>query len=95
MRRCLRCNRTFQPSKEGHRFCSPDCRHRGPRQAHETPPPNETVIDELFNPERDENEIVKPTDWHPGPDDWRELDAYDTVKKRRRWYLNLVAEGMI
>lgn len=38
MRKCERCGGEFRPSKVGHRFCGPTCRHLGPRHPDEPPP---------------------------------------------------------
>ena len=46
----------------------------------------------LFDPGRDPGERVGPNDWHPGT--MAELDAEDTVERRRGWYRELaVAPG--
>jgi hypothetical protein len=34
-------------------------------------------------------------EWFLGPPEFAALYAYDTVRQRRRWYRNLVAEGLI
>ena len=42
----------------------------------------------LWAEDRDENDRVTPDDWHPCPGTvWAELDACDTVGKRRRLWL--------
>jgi hypothetical protein len=43
----------------------------------------------LWAEERDPGERVKRTGWHPGPKAFAELDAYQTVAKRRRWWTKL------
>jgi hypothetical protein len=53
-------------------------------------------IERLFDETRDPNETVREDDWHPSPDpDVRELDAWDTLAARRRWYRNLVEDGSL
>jgi len=59
------------------------------------PPVNHDQIDRLFDESRDPEERVRPDDWHPNahiPEGAKciELDAYDTLASRRRWYVNLV-----
>jgi hypothetical protein len=52
-------------------------------------------IARLFHESRDLDELVQADDWHPSLDpEWRELDAGDTVAERRRWYGNLLREGL-
>jgi hypothetical protein len=49
-------------------------------------------VERLFDPSRHPSERVRDDDWHPMADVdpvWRDLDAYQTVKTPRRWYLNL------
>jgi hypothetical protein len=47
----------------------------------------------LFDPSRDPKERVRDDDWHPTPDSgFHDLDAYQTVETRRRWYLNLIQQ---
>ena len=50
----------------------------------------------LFADDRDPDEQVRGDDWHPTPDaPIAALDAHDTVKARRTWYLNLAKRGRI
>ena len=47
----------------------------------------------LFDPSRDPKELVTVDDWHPNPGSTlQELDCWDTVEKRRRWYLTLLRQ---
>jgi hypothetical protein len=93
--RCLRCNREFTPRKAGHVFCKPRCRHAGVRRPDEPEPPSEEVVAQLFDESRDPEERVKADDWHPIGGTWAELDAFDMVSVRRRWFKALVEEGRI
>jgi hypothetical protein len=43
----------------------------------------------LWAPDRDEDERVREDDWHPTGEPFAELDAWDTVGARRRWWLGL------
>lgn len=92
---CLRCGRAFEPRKRGHYFCSPRCRHAGPRREDEPAPPSQEVIDALFDPRSDPDARVEPSDWHPrgGDSEWAALDWEDTLAERRRWFEALRAEG--
>ena len=93
---CLHCGTWFQPNKRGHIFCSPLCRHRGPREQHERSPIDEAQITRLFDESRDPSSDVRDDDWHPTPDlGFFELDAGDTLMKRRRWYGELREEGRL
>jgi hypothetical protein len=38
---------------------------------------------------------VREDEWFLGPPEFAALYAYDTVEQRRRWFRNLVAEGLI
>jgi hypothetical protein len=77
-------------------FCSSFCRHRGERRARPGPVDQEQLA-RLFDPSRDPNERVRDDDWHPTPETpeglkWRELEAFDTVERRRWWYLALIKQ---
>ena len=92
---CLRCGVEFVPRKFGHVFCSSFCRHRGERQPAERVLGDPEQIARLFDEGRDPDEQVRPDEWHPSPDsEFVDLDAGDTVAARRRWYSNLVREGL-
>jgi hypothetical protein len=43
----------------------------------------------------DPDDRVREDEWFLGPSEFAALYAYDTVEQRRRWYRNLVAEGLI
>lgn len=47
----------------------------------------------LFDPSRDPGEQITCEDWHPGPPVFAELDACDTVAKRRAWFWRLAFGG--
>jgi hypothetical protein len=91
---CLSCSREFEPRKFGHVFCSSVCRHRGERRPEEREPADPEQVARLFDEGRDPDEQVRPDDWHPAPSEFDELDAGDTVAMRRRWYGNLLREGL-
>ena len=93
MSRCARCGVEFKPSRRGHVYCSPACRHLGPRNPGAQPPDPATVA-WLFDEARDPDSRVLPDDWHGAPD-FRELDARDTIEQRRRWYLSLLDAGRL
>jgi hypothetical protein len=88
--RCLHCGRVFRPSKAGHVYCSPWCRHRGPRPE-AAGPADEEQLERLFDESRDPKEQARAEDWHPDSS-WAALDANDTLGARRRWYLALLDE---
>jgi hypothetical protein len=91
---CLHCGGWFQPSKRGHAYCTPLCRHRGPREPHERRTIDDAQTARLFD--RDPDARVDPTDWHPTPHlKFAELDSFDTVAKRRRWYRELRDVGRL
>jgi hypothetical protein len=54
-------------------------------------------VKRLFDPSRDPEERVREDDWFAGPSDpeWRALYAEETVRARRRWYMNLWVEGKL
>jgi hypothetical protein len=87
---CAWCGQTFVPRRAGHVFCSSPCRHRsGKVPPHERSARDDPeVLERLVDPKRDPNARVKDDDWHPTPE-MHELDAYDTVALRRRWYWEL------
>jgi hypothetical protein len=92
---CLRCGKQFEPRKQGHVFCSTACRHRGERKPHERVPVDQAAVARLFDSSRYPDERVRADEWFLGPPEFAALYAYDTVRQRRRWYRNLVAEGLI
>jgi hypothetical protein len=97
---CLSCGREFVPRKLGHVFCSSFCRHRHRGEGNDGRPGRPAVdpeqIERLFDSARDPQERVRPDDWHPSPDSgFPALDGWDTVAKRRRWYLTLIKEGLL
>jgi hypothetical protein len=50
----------------------------------------------LFDESRDPEATVEPDDWHPSDDPaWHELDAHDTVGRRRHWYRELLRHGLL
>jgi hypothetical protein len=100
MAECLNCRRTFHPRRAGHVFCSSFCRHRHRGEGNHGRPGRPAVdpeqIERLFDNARDPHERVRPDDWHPSPDSgFPELDGWDTVAKRRQWYLTLIKEGLL
>ena len=101
MASCLHCRRPFEPRRAGHVFCTSFCRHRyrGGPHGDPTPAVDYEQLDEqiarLFDESRDPDERVRLDDWHPHPEGWADLDACDTVAKRRRWYLALLEEGRL
>jgi hypothetical protein len=92
---CLHCGAEFVPNKRGHLYCSPLCRHRGPREVHERRPVDEAQVARLFDESRDPDERARPDDWHPGPPEFAELDSFDLLEKRRRWYTSLRDRGLL
>jgi hypothetical protein len=54
-----------------------------------------SAVARLFDSSRDPDERVRADEWFLGPPEFAALYAYDTVRQRRRWYRNLVAEGLI
>jgi len=92
---CLRCGIEFVPRKAGHVFCSTFCRHRGELVPHERVLADPAQVERLFDLARDPDDQVRPDDWHPSPDsEFAKLDAGDTVAERRRWWSNLLREGL-
>jgi len=59
-------------------------------------PPDEEAetVRRLFD-DRPDSKLVASDDWHPTGDPWRELDACDTLGKRRRWYCSLAEDGLL
>ena len=89
---CLHCGGEFWPRRQGHVVCSSWCRHRGERRERPGPIDREQVA-RLFDPSRDPEERVREDDWHPTPDSpFHELDSWETVESRHRWYLNLIEQ---
>jgi hypothetical protein len=83
------------PRKFGHVFCSSVCRHRGERRPEERDLADPGQVALLFDEGRDPDERVGPDDWHAAPQsEFAGLDAGDTVAGRRRWYRNLLREGL-
>lgn len=103
---CLHCGTEFVPRKQGHVFCSVECRHKGERAPWDPPPSSPEVVARLFDPSRDPDAIVEADDWAPatwtpeivelyrcGPSPtWPDRHG-DTVAMRRRCYLALRAMG--
>jgi hypothetical protein len=73
-------------------FCSRECRHRGPRQPGDPPPPTDEELARLFD-DRTDDERVSPNDWFPMGEGWKDLYAHETLGVRRRWFRNLVEGG--
>jgi DNA-directed RNA polymerase subunit RPC12/RpoP len=94
MPKCLNCRREFEPRKRGHVFCTPECRHRGVRKP-DAPQTDWEAVERLFDEDRDASERVTEDDWHPGPPEWAELDAGDTLSTRRNWCLELLDAGRL
>jgi hypothetical protein len=93
---CLRCGVEFVPSKRGHIYCSADCRHQGEREPGERPRADPEQVRRLFDDSRDPEASVLPNDWHPHPHlGFFELDAGNSVRKRRGWYQELKTRGML
>jgi hypothetical protein len=87
---CLHCGVEFVPRKAGHVFHSIECRHRGARRPEDRVPVDHEAVERLFDPRRDPSERVRRDDWHPDPNSgFFELELFDTVESRRRWYRNL------
>lgn len=59
------------------------------------PPADPAAIERLFDEGRNPSELVRDDDWHPGPPEFRDLDASDRLETRRRWYANLRAKGQV
>jgi hypothetical protein len=98
MARCLHCGGEFRPRRAGHVYCKPWCRHQGERKPYDPEPVDPEVVDRLFDPRRDPEEIVKPDDFFLPVDadpEWRVLYDGETVGARRRWYENLKALGQV
>jgi hypothetical protein len=97
---CLSCGREFRAAQARSRLCSSFCRHRHRGEGNHGRPRRPAVdpeqIERLFDSARDPQERVRPDDWHPSPDSgFSDLDGWDTVAKRRRWYLTLIKEGLL
>jgi hypothetical protein len=93
---CLSCGRGFAPRRIGHIFCSVDCRHRGERRPDQGEMVDQAAVERLFDVSRDPDSRVLPDDWHAFPGSgWVELNAYDTVEQRRRWYRELTRLGRL
>jgi hypothetical protein len=92
---CAHCGKPFVPHRRGHVFCSVACRHWGPRLPGDPEPADHDQVLRLFDESRDPAELVLDTEWHPNRNDengavWAQLDATDTVGRRRRWYRALI-----
>ena len=92
---CLHCGIAFEPTRAGHLYCTPWCRHQGPRSPEDRRPVDHDQIARLFDESRDPDEPVRDDDWHANRDDengatWMALDATHTVARRREWYWNLI-----
>jgi hypothetical protein len=97
---CLRCGVAFEPTRVGHLYCTPACRHQGPRSPYSREPVDHEQIARLFDEDRDPDELVRPDDWHPcrnleNGEEWVALDLCRTVHHRRGWYLSLLANDML
>jgi hypothetical protein len=58
--------------------------------------PDREQVARLFDKTRDPDERVRPDDWHPSADPrWHELDSWDTLARRRRWYEELALLGKL
>jgi hypothetical protein len=58
--------------------------------------PDPEAVERLFDPKRDPEARVRHDDWHPSPDSgFAELDAWDTVGKRRSWFRSLQLLGRL
>jgi hypothetical protein len=68
---------------------------KGRAKPHERVPVDQAAVARLFDSSRDPDERVRADEWFLGPPEFAALYAYDTVKQRRRWFRNLVAEGLI
>lgn len=64
MARCARCKRRFKPRRKGHVYCSRRCRYPGEEQVEVA---DEAVLECLFDPDRDPDELVREDDWYPAP----------------------------
>lgn len=91
---CAQCGAPFVPSKRGHRFCKPECRHQGEREPGDRPPADREQVRRLFDESRDPDERVRPDDWTATPQ-FVHLDTFDSLRKRRGWYTGLKDRGML
>jgi hypothetical protein len=92
---CRHCWKPFRPSRRGHVYCTPECRHAGPLKWGETPY-DPQVVARLFDDSRDPGERVKTDEWFSpadAPPAVRALYAHETVGQRRRWYRKLQARA--
>jgi hypothetical protein len=63
----------------------------GERKPYDPPPADPEQVRRLFDEDRDPDARVRDDDWHANRGDengevWVELDAADTVARRRDWY---------
>ena len=95
MASCARCGREFIQRRSEHRFCSAGCRHQGQREPYNPPPVKPEQVTRLFDA-REPSERVRADDWHPAPlSGFVELDACDTLERRRRWFQELRDRGLV
>jgi hypothetical protein len=93
---CAHCGTPFKPTRRGHIYCTPDCRHAGPaRFGQQEAAAAREAVARLFDEGRDPQGLVEPGDWYPHIGT-RDGDAFgrlenpaDTVGGRRGWYLRL------
>jgi hypothetical protein len=90
---CRRCGREFEQHRAGHIYCSRECRWGTDHP--ERRPVDVEQLERLFAKTRNPRETVRDDDWHPTGGVMKELDCWDTVAKRRQWYLNLRDEGLV
>lgn len=91
---CLHCHRRFTPTRTGHIYCRPACRHRGPRRPDDPALASSEELRRLFDGRPDAERVVAD-DRHPSGSDseWARLRATDTLGLRRRWFTRLAEEG--
>jgi hypothetical protein len=93
---CAHCHGEFVRRRSDHRFCCPEHRKLGERKPGAPALPDREQIARLFDKTRDPDERVRADDWHPSGDPrWHELDAWDTVGRRRHWYEELALLGRL
>jgi hypothetical protein len=87
---CLHCGAEFEVRRAGHIFCRSACRYAHQGDGDQGPLATVEELEQLFDESRDPQEPVRLDDWHPNKGNlaWVELDLYETLADRRRWYQN-------
>jgi hypothetical protein len=96
---CLHCGKEFVPSRAGHLYHSRECRYAA-RDDPDRRPVDHKLIERLLDKSRDPEGLVRDDDWHPAVglengEKFRELDMWQTLGDRRRWYQTLREEGSV